>query len=297
MFPYMVENKAFPYYSAYARVPVPCGKCPSCLQSRSDAWAFRLEYQQRDSYNSYFLTLTYETDYLEKTPNGFKNLDRSAFPKFVRSLRKRFKNKVDIKYYHVGEYGSERRRPHYHAIVFNLPDTDFIWGNDEKGQPKAVSCLLDDCWGKGLVDIRHAEPDCIGYVTKYLHKGKSVPEHPNDDRVKEFSTMSKGLGIGYLSDHVVYWHSDDVTKTYVLHNGFKKPLPRYYRDKLYYCPVAKLAQSLITEDLQVQLENKRLQDYISRHGSKGGYTRSKWEARKASVINFKQRASAKRKDL
>lgn len=297
MFPYMVENKAFPYYSKHPRVPVPCSKCPSCLQSRSDAWAFRLEYQQRVSYNSYFLTLTYETDHLEKTPNGFKNLNRAHFPKFIRALRKRFKNKIDTKYYHVGEYGSKRRRPHYHAICFNVPDTDFIWGTDEEGKPKAISQLLDACWSKGMVDIRYAEPDSIGYVTKYLHKGKSVPEHKNDDRIKEYSTMSNGLGLNYLSKEAIYWHSDDVTKTYVFHNGFKKPLPRYYREKLYYCPVAKLAQSLMVEDLQVQIEQNKLLDYISRHGSKGGYTKSKWASRQASVINFKARANAKRADL
>lgn len=297
MFPYMVENKAFPYYSAHARVPVPCGSCPACLQARSDAWAFRLEYQQRDSFNSYFLTLTYETDYLERTPNGFKNLDRKAFPRFVRSLRKKFRNQLDVKYYHVGEYGSKRHRPHYHAIIFNVPDEDFIWGTDEDGKPKAISALLEGCWNKGMVDIRYAEADCIGYVTKYLHKGKSVPMHKNDDRIKEYSTMSKGLGLGYLSKEVIYWHSDDVSKTYVMHNGFRKPLPRYYRNKLYYCPVAKLAHSLIAEDQQVVIEQQKLLDYISRHGSKGGYTRNKWEARKASVINFKARAAAKRQDL
>ena len=51
---------------------------------------------------------------------GFSLL-RSDFQKFMKRLRKHAKS-TKIKYYACGEYGTNyTERPHYHAIVFNLP--------------------------------------------------------------------------------------------------------------------------------------------------------------------------------
>lgn len=62
----------------------------------------------------------------------------------------------------------------------------------------------------------------IGYVLKYMTKFKSIPEHQNDDRLPEFSLMSKGLGSNYLTEKMVKWHHDDLTnRSYVLVDGQK----------------------------------------------------------------------------
>jgi len=296
MFPFMVSN---PNYwlngDQPAKIPVPCGKCPDCLQRRAAEWCFRIEQQDKVSDTSCFITLTYNTDYVPISPKGFMSLDKVAFPVFIRALRKLLPRPSKLKYYAVGEYGSLRRRPHYHAILFNLPD--IVWSQDMDGNDIGYSGLADACWKFGVIDIRRCNPDTIGYTCKYLHKGKTVPAHPNDDRVKEFSLMSKGLGANYLSKDVIRYHSQRPDAVYVVSNGYKKAMPRYYRQRVFVCPVVRLAQSLMVQDRVLPAELKSKQEFIARRGSLIGYTASQAKARKQAVINFKVRAASKRKDL
>lgn len=96
----------------------------------------------------------------------------------------------------------------------------------------------------------------VAYVCKYLHKGKSVPMHQNDDRRPEYSLMSKGLGASYLSDAMVAYHRADLTRTFVTHNGFKKPMSRYYRERIY-DSADRLEQSAVVRDKSMQAEYDR----------------------------------------
>ena len=45
--------------------------------------------------------------------------------------------------------------------------------------------------------------------------------------------MSKGLGINYLTEAMVQYHKDDVSRPITMLGNTKIPLPRYYRDKLF----------------------------------------------------------------
>lgn len=75
----------------------------------------------------------------------------------------------------------------------------------------------------------------VGYTLKYISKGKTVPSHKNDDRIKEFSLMSKKLGINYLKDNIIKWHKKDLlNRMYVLLlDGKKASMPRYYKERIY----------------------------------------------------------------
>lgn len=104
-----------------AKVPVPCGKCPPCLQRRTAEWCFRIFQESKTHLSASFITLTYEKPPI--TPNGFMTLHTPDFQKFMKRLRKLHPRGTRIKYYAVGEYGTERKRPHYHAILFgHIPD-------------------------------------------------------------------------------------------------------------------------------------------------------------------------------
>lgn len=197
----------------------PCGRCPECKARRASAWSFRLMQQEKVSLSSYFLTLTYDTANVPITKNGFMSLDKRDLQLFFKRLRKIDKTTGSLlKYYAVGEYGGRSRRPHYHVIAFS---TD-------------VS-KIQSAWKLGSVHYGTVTGASVGYTLKYITKKSSVPMHINDDRVREFSLMSKGLGACYLNEKMLKWHKDDLGgRVYVAIEGGKKiTMPRYYKDRIY----------------------------------------------------------------
>ena len=52
-------------------------------------------------------------------------------------------------------------------------------------------------------------------------------------RTVEKAIMSRGLGINFLTEAMVNFYKDDVSRGIILEDGKKLPLPRYYRDKIF----------------------------------------------------------------
>jgi hypothetical protein len=202
-------------------IPFPCGKCPPCKKRRTSGWSFRLLKEGERSKSALFVTLTYDTDHVPITKNGYMTLDLKDLQKFFKRLRKLTDEK--LKYYAVGEYGSNKKRPHYHIILYNA-NPEHI----------ARAWALNN-YTIGTYYIGNVSGASIGYTLKYMSKESKIPIHQNDDRKKEFSVMSKGLGSNYLSENMIYWHKNDLEKRmYVpIENGKKIAMPRYYKDKMY----------------------------------------------------------------
>lgn len=139
------------------------------------AWSFRLVQEGKVSDSSLFLTLTYDTDHVPITPNGFMSLNKKDHRVFIKALRKLVPDKK-LKYFIVGEYGGKTKRPHYHMLLFNA-------------NHKAV-CTA---WKKGSVHFGDVNGASIGYTLKYMFKGPWRPMHRNDDREPQFRNMSKSL--------------------------------------------------------------------------------------------------------
>jgi hypothetical protein len=182
---------------------------------------FRLLQEDRVRTHSHFITLTYAPHFLPRSPNNLPTLNKRHLQLYWKRLRKN--TGYDISYYAVGEYGSLYRRPHYHAIVF--------------GCPTPVSYSL--CWTVdynpiGSVDCGPVNANTIAYCAGYLNKGKTVPRHARDDREREFSVMSNGLGAAYLSDNIVRYHKSHLDQLYVTHPGGRRvAMPKYYRDQIF----------------------------------------------------------------
>lgn len=225
----------------------PCGQCLMCTKARASGWSFRLVKEGERSSLSLFVTLTYNTDHVPITEKGFMSLDKdrkitnpkyekqmeafrngkrktepkriitegSHLTKFFKRLRKKSPN---IRYYAVGEYGSKTWRPHYHIILFNAD----------------IQSVLDS-WKLGEVHFGNVSEASIGYTLKYISKEGKVPQHKNDDRIPEYSRMSKGLGDNYITDKTRKWHLDDIEKRMYLplQDGKKAPMARYYKDRIY----------------------------------------------------------------
>jgi len=221
-------------------IPVPCGRCPPCKIRRVNEWVFRLVKEDEISSSSHFITLTYDTDHVPLSPHGFMTLCKTDFQKYMKRLRKLCephfeelnkgrlkKDRITLKYYACGEYGSKTSRPHYHAIVFNCPDEAYFF----------------DAWALdgvpfGSVVVGSCTSDSIAYCMKYIDKDTwrehSSFRHSRDDRQKEFALMSKNLGLSYLDNPAVReFHSSDLQNNFVSrYLGNKVAMPRYYRDRI-----------------------------------------------------------------
>lgn len=203
-------------------ISVPCGKCPECLKRRVSAWSFRLMQEEKVSTSAHFVTLTYDTEHVPLSPNGFMTLAKRDVQLFFKRLRKELSVNyahVKIKYYLAGEYGGKSKRPHYHAIMFNLPNLD----------------LIERAWHLGSVHYGQVTGASVGYTLKYINKAKKIPSHRNDDRIMEFALMSKGLGASYLSPSIIKYHHADLLNRACLtiEDGKKVSMPRYYKEKIY----------------------------------------------------------------
>lgn len=204
---------------------VPCGKCLSCLKSRSREWSLRINHEVPYWEYSYFITLTYEDENLLEN----KSLYKKHLQDFYKRLRKHFSIKIPskkgyktiylpIKHFSCGEYGDKTQRPHYHAILFS--------------KKLLTKIDLTRIWGKGLTDIGTVNMKSIQYVASYINKklyGKLQKKiYTDTGRLPPFQLQSQGIGLKYALEN-----KQRLTQTLVtLSNNNKCSLPRYYRKKL-----------------------------------------------------------------
>jgi len=280
LFPFHIDNPAFPAASRERYLPVPCGKCPPCVQRRANGWIFRLLQQDKVSNTAAFVTLTYDTTHVPISKRGFMTLCKRDFQLFMKRLRKLHPKDSKLKYYAVGEYGSKTFRPHYHAIIFDLDKN-----------------LVPDAWTLGDVHIGDVSGASVAYTTKYLSKGKIIPVHSNDDRVPEFSLMSKKLGINYLSDAVIKYHQADISRNYVmLEGGVKIAMPRYFREKIYTDEQRKEQGHLIAKISQAAQAEKEAA-HAQRTGTPDTFIRDEFASKAQEIKTMRERAKNNRKTI
>lgn len=256
--PYLVKT------DAPQPVPVPCGRCPPCKIRRVNSWVFRLMQEEKRSLSAYFITLTYDTNHVPISENGFMTLKKSDFQDYMKRLRKlcheywltRYGGESigydlskanSLKYYAVGEYGTNNHRPHFHAIIFNVPDSEMF----------AKAWSLD---GKqfGTVDVGTCTSDSVAYCMKYIDKSNFQRQFRRDDRVPEFPLMSKGIGSNYVTPAIIRYHRADITRLFATkEGGYKIALPKYYRDRIYSEADKKEQVSLIQEIVFEEDEKQR----------------------------------------
>lgn len=246
-------------------VAVPCGKCPACCARRISGWSFRLMQECNIASSSYFLTLTYDTKYVPITKAGFLSLEKAELQKFFKRLRRAHDLEPEklpaIKYFAVGEYGGQTKRPHYHLILFN-----------------AFADLVQPAWNKGHVHFGGVTDMSVGYTLKYMHKGPWRPMHRNDDREGQFSLMSKGLGKSYMTEEMLRWHlTEPLDRMYCnLLGGKKICMPRYYKQKIY-------GDELRKEIGKIQLLRMTEKEFLESANRPENYERDRYEGIAAAM--------------
>lgn len=244
-------------------INVPCGKCVECRRTYVNSWVFRLtnEFKSKKTRSAYFLTLTFNDDYLYDVGNGLitldglHNINYRIFQLFMKRLRKSYGNgKSNIKYFAVGEYGDKSDRPHFHSIIFNVDQQNVL-----------------DAWNCGNVHFGEVTEASIKYTLKYAMKRvgrvyKKDWKEPEKVREIERSLCSRGLGLDYIKNkNVVKFYKNDITKQVLKEGGLVQPLPRYYREKIY-TEAELLARSRLAQkamDAQYSEENLRERQTLS----------------------------------
>jgi len=279
LFPITIKNPAALIdRSQAATIPVPCRKCPNCLAKRANGWIFRLQQQDKIAEQSLFVTLTYSNDNITLTEKKFMTLVKSDFQKFMKRLRKNSIDGSNIKYFAVGEYGSDTYRPHYHAIIFNSNEVD-----------------IAKAWGLGHTHCDVVNGNTIAYTTKYMHKGRLIPMHSNDDRIPEFQLVSKGVGLNYISSGTKEFHVSDINRNYVIGDGgVKIPMPRIYRQKLFTEPQRKQQARYVQALISDQIDAKKAA-YKAIHGSTDLFYHSEVQSKRAAVESFRNRQKQRNK--
>lgn len=163
-----------------------CGKCPECLQERRLSWSLRLMQYAREN-SCFSCLLTYNPESVPYTKDGLMTLKKKDVQNFIKRLRHHFNEK--IKYFLAAEYSPQKLRPHYHLLLFGLP---------QEMERYQIKKILQETWGLGFVGSRSnwlASDAQIVYTTNYL---VNLYEWKDDDsREKPFNLMSKGIALEY----------------------------------------------------------------------------------------------------
>jgi hypothetical protein len=258
----------------YPHATRPCGMCNGCRFKKQQEWTVRNMNEASMWDDKCFITLTYKDDQLP--PNN--SLDYTHWQKFIRSLKKR-NNGKPIRYFAVGEYGDQRGRPHFHALLFNHKFDDLVPLQGKGITQLSKSQQLQEAWvtadqkPRGYVSVGDVNVKTASYVSGYIFKKIFKYNDPefhsayqsidpttgkySDNgiclREPEKALMSKKPGIGY-SFYKNYYSDMYRMNGDCIHDleGRKFPIPHYYNHKF------KSDFPIEYEEIKLQREEKAL---------------------------------------
>lgn len=233
------------YSKQYATFQLGCGQCIECRLEYARQWAVRSVHEAKMYEENSFITLTYDDNNL-----GNPKLDARDYELFVMSLRTHIRGEVrkkigkvnwallteeqkkaayaekKIGINAVGEYGEQRKRKHWHLIIFNWRPADCKPKyKNERGDQVYSSEILNKIWKKGTTDVGSVTFHSAGYVARYAAK-KLV--HGNDGHeYKPIPRKSTHQAIGkkFLEQ---YWQDVFNHGYIILPDGKQCSIPRYY---------------------------------------------------------------------
>lgn len=203
-----------------------------CRLNNARIWAIRCTHEASLYEENSFHTFTYDDDNL---PFG-ETLVRSDFQNFVKRLREKVPK---FRIFYCGEYGSETKRPHYHALIFNYTPSDPVLVKSDGEKSLYTSKIVTDTWGLGKSDYYKsitftAAAYVAGYVTKKINGDKAEEHYQYIDeetgeiiqQTPEFSGQSMRPGIGQA--WIQKFHQDVYLKDEIIINGLPMRPPLYY---------------------------------------------------------------------
>lgn len=221
---------------------VPCGKCVLCREKKANEWVSRAMCETQSSTNiPYFITLTYNDMCIPK--NGVRKRAAQLFMKRFRINLSRYTGEaLNVRFFLCAEYGSKTGRPHYHALLWNVPNLDPCRDLHDKMLQdviqKSWSFMVSkdyydklpntkDKYGESVYkfydDVAKRHRALYGYTTcsecnihrvrycmKYMRKDGDIPFDVDADTgeckykndVFFLSSRRRGLGYEWISEHL-----------------------------------------------------------------------------------------------
>lgn len=219
---------------------VPCGRCMPCRINKTQSWVLRLELEKSNCEKSAFVTLTYDDDHLPKDCS----LHKRDVQLFFKRLRKAA---LQFRYYCVGEYGETELkyydpnyedliqlgkikphgRPHFHVLFFGV---NFRDDDDFEVLKKSWFMCSNEYWEIHRQKlVGNLDGGSIRYVCDYMQKKQyglnSLLEYL--DCTPPFSVCSQKLGLEQFEKDLDTYKKNG----FIVYNGHKCPIPRYFREK------------------------------------------------------------------
>lgn len=237
---------------------LPCGQCIGCRIDRSREWAIRCMHEASCWSQNCFVTLTYDDDHIKKQCGKNLSLNKRDFVLFIKRLRHYAKK--TIRYYHCGEYGEERGRPHHHAALFNIDFSDKQPWRETQGVKLYCSPALAVLWPYGYHTIGEVTWESAAYIARYVTKKITgeLAQFVYKNIQPPYSTMSRRAGIGSL--WLEQYANDVYNYDRVISRGMEMRAPRFY-DKIFDKVNGKKLE-------QFKIERKRLVNKSEQTGSR-----------------------------
>lgn len=204
-------------------VAIGCGHCIECMQQKARGWKVRLCEEFKVNKYSYFVTLTFSNEQLQKLCEEAQTKECNAIAGIaIRRFLERWRKKHgrSVRHWFVTELGhTNTERIHLHGIMFC--------------EESMTNEQLESIWQYGWTDTgKYCNEKTINYITKYItkidtdHKGY-VPQ------VFCSAGIGKAFTDKYKRLHIYEYTKGNTNETYRLNNGSKLSLPIYYRNKLF----------------------------------------------------------------
>lgn len=242
------------YSKEYATFQLPCGKCLECRLESARQTAVRCVHESKMYDDNSFITLTYDDQHLNSP-----KLHYPDFQNFMKSLRSKIYDEQLLKFFPgsnqrerrrlfrtlsiesqnlikhnssvgvfvAGEYGDRKKRPHWHAILFNWRPQDlkpkYV---SERGDQVYTSDVLSSLWPHGASELGQVTFQSAGYVARYATKKLSHGKD-GDHEYEPISKRSSRHAIGkkFLER---YWQDIFTHGQVILSDEIRCGIPRYY---------------------------------------------------------------------
>lgn len=213
---------------------------------------------QTSSNIPFFVTLTYND--LNTPKNGVRKRAAQLFMKRLRiNLSRYVGHDVNLRFFLCAEYGSNTKRPHYHALLWNVPqikvdelltivENSWSYMVSKERYDKVPSTL--DKYGKyiykfydkenkryrvryGFVCLSQCNENRVRYCMKYMRKDGEVPLGKND--VFFLSSRRRGLGYEWITSKVQEFRDNPKICDVLFFDKytgekFQGCIPRYFKD-------------------------------------------------------------------
>lgn len=162
-----------------------CGVCSQCIAEKANNWVIRNDYESKAHKDKCFITLTYA-----KNPIFLVKKDLQDFKKRLRKELE--KNKIKIRTFDVGEYGTKKKRPHFHIIIYGWKEEKPKYlGLSKKGFPIYQSELIQKTWGLGRTTYQKFSDYEIPYIALYNTSNENIAYYYKAKREKVKNYLKK----------------------------------------------------------------------------------------------------------